>query len=177
MAKRKRDRLHPPDWHNSWQTPKHAFKWINGFIRERYESRFGIDVAASEKNAKCERFFTKEQDALKQSWECTVKTEWAFCNPPYDDIDVFLRKAWTQSCHGVGCVVLIPAFDGTLRWTVWIENKADFVINIGGRLRFGDPDTGEENDQAKFASAFIVYEPKSYSDTFVRTTKWIIRRF
>lgn len=45
-----------------WATPQDFFDRLNA------EFDFDIDVCASPENAKCERYFTKEQDGLSQSW-------------------------------------------------------------------------------------------------------------
>lgn len=46
------------------------------------EFHFKLDVCAIASNAKCTKFYTKEQDALKQHWHSEpVHTIWM--NPPY----------------------------------------------------------------------------------------------
>lgn len=43
---------------------------------------FALDAAATDKSAKCNRYFTPETDGLKQPWD--VPPGYAvFCNPPY----------------------------------------------------------------------------------------------
>lgn len=56
-----------------WTTPQNLFDELNA------EFHFTLDAAASPDNAKCERFFTAEQNALRQNWG----GETVFCNPPY----------------------------------------------------------------------------------------------
>lgn len=45
-----------------WATPQHLFDELNE------EFGFTLDVCATPENAKCDQFFTKEQDGLKQIW-------------------------------------------------------------------------------------------------------------
>ncbi|MBR2859062.1 MAG: hypothetical protein IKB90_03070 [Alistipes sp.] len=45
-----------------WATPQDFFDRLNA------EFDFDIDVCASPDNAKCDTYFTKEQDGLSQSW-------------------------------------------------------------------------------------------------------------
>lgn len=66
---------------------------------------FSIDVAASDANHKCDRYFTRETDGLEQTW----KGERVWCNPPFSDIGPWLRKAWTEAPHTKGIVMLLPA--------------------------------------------------------------------
>lgn len=57
--------------------------------------RFTIDVAASNHNAKCPRYFTVEDDGLAQTWN----GERVWCNPPYSDIRAWVEKAWQEAAH------------------------------------------------------------------------------
>ena len=79
-----------------WGTPQQFFDNMN--------KRFGpftLDVAASDLNHKCERYFTKQDDALRLTWaECwstskgEVGKDIVWCNPPYGH---GVGK-WVQKC-------------------------------------------------------------------------------
>lgn len=45
-----------------WATPQDFFDKLND------EFNFTLDPCADENNHKCEKYFTKEQDGLKQDW-------------------------------------------------------------------------------------------------------------
>ena len=45
-----------------WATPRKLFDELNA------EFGFTLDPCATPENAKCERYFTKEQDGLSQPW-------------------------------------------------------------------------------------------------------------
>lgn len=47
---------------DNWETPQSVFGALNKAFH------FTLDVCASEENHKCARYFTKEQDGLKQDW-------------------------------------------------------------------------------------------------------------
>lgn len=45
-----------------WETPRNFFDELNA------EFHFTVDVCATPENAKCARYFTPEQDGLRQKW-------------------------------------------------------------------------------------------------------------
>lgn len=47
---------------DEWATPQEFFDKLNE------EFNFQLDVCADQSNAKCQRYFSKEQDGLAQSW-------------------------------------------------------------------------------------------------------------
>lgn len=47
---------------DDWATPQALFDALDRTFR------FTLDVCASEENHKCAKYFTKEQDGLKQDW-------------------------------------------------------------------------------------------------------------
>lgn len=70
--------------------------------------RFGftLDVAAAPHNAKTERFFTRADNGLEQSWA----GERVWCNPPYSNIGDWVAKAWREFENGTDLIVmLLPA--------------------------------------------------------------------
>mgnify|MGYP001680652386 CR=1 FL=1 len=56
-----------------WATPQEFFDKLN------QEFWFTLDPCATPENAKCKKFYTKDQDWLAQSRDNEV----VFCNPPY----------------------------------------------------------------------------------------------
>lgn len=46
-----------------WETPPELFNKLNAIYK------FSLDVAASEKNKKCNAYYDKEKDGLSQAWE------------------------------------------------------------------------------------------------------------
>lgn len=47
---------------SDWETPQEFFDLLNA------EFQFDLDVCANSENHKCDRYFTKEIDGLKQEW-------------------------------------------------------------------------------------------------------------
>ena len=88
---------------NEHPTPLTLFNNIKNTLGVEYD----IDLSASSENTKCDKFWSAEQDALKQVWN--EKFNW--CNPPYskDLQPKFVQKAYKSSLEfGNTFVFLIP---------------------------------------------------------------------
>lgn len=96
-------------------------------LHERFD--FTIDVAASSHNAKLPRFFSIEEDGLRQSWE----GERVWCNPPYSKIGPWLAKAWEEAERAALIVMLLPANRTEQTW--WQEYVEPYRDRLGSRLR------------------------------------------
>ena len=71
---------------SDWGTPQWLFDKLND------EFEFVLDAAASVRNAKCEAFFSKQDDGLSRSWDVGGAV---FCNPPYGrEVGKWVRKAY-----------------------------------------------------------------------------------
>lgn len=129
-----------------WATPQDFFDQLNT------EFSFDIDVCASPENAKCNTYFTKEQDGLSQSWGNTI----CWCNPPYGrEIGKWVQKANISSKNeGSTVVMLLPARTDTKWFHEYIYNQAEIRF-IKGRLKFG----GAVNS-APFPSMVVVFRPQ-----------------
>src|SRR5262245_34742388 len=111
-----------------WPTPP-AF-----FAKLHRSYRFTLDPCATAENTKCELFFTKQQDGLRQSWG----THRVFCNPPYGrEISKWARKCFEASQRGALVVLLVPARVDTRWYHLWVQGKAK-VTFLRGRLKFGN---------------------------------------
>lgn len=88
--------------------------WTPRVFINAVERKFGPlawDLAASAENAKAPRFFTSEQDALKQNWvERCHGLSWL--NPPYGNIARWAGKCAWESTQGWTGLLLVPASVG-----------------------------------------------------------------
>lgn len=110
------------------------------------EFHFELDVCATPENAKCRRFYTKEQDGLAQPWTGRV-----WCNPPYGrEIGKWVKKAFETAAGGFA-VMLLPARTDTRWFHDYIYGKAE-VRFIRGRLKFGD-----SKNSAPFPSMVVIF--------------------
>lgn len=124
-----------------WETPQDFFDTWNARFN------FTLDVCATKQNAKCEKFFTKEDDALTKEWKGVL-----WMNPPYGrEIKAWIKKAYETAQAGDGTVVcLLPARTDTAWWHDYCMKGE--VTFIRGRLKFG----GSKNS-APFPSAVVVF--------------------
>lgn len=130
---------------DDWETPKDFFEKLDKHFN------FEWDLAASNNNSKCSKFFTKENSALKEDWGGL--NGWLWCNPPYGkELRHWVKKA-SESRANV--VMLIPARTDTSYWHDYIFDKAK-VVFLRGRLKF-EVD-GEPKDAAPFPSALVIFE-------------------
>lgn len=125
-----------------WATPQPFFDALNA------EFGFTLDVCATPDNAKCERYYTPEDDGLAQDWG--GNTVW--CNPPYGrEIGKWIEKAAESKTL---VVMLLPARTDTAWFHNYIYQKAEIRF-IRGRLKFG----GAKNS-APFPSMIVIFRSK-----------------
>ena len=126
---------------HDWETPADLFAELDA------EFGFTIDVCATPENAKCDRFYSPDQDGLQQSWAGEV----CWMNPPYGrDIGKWMAKAWTEAQAGAIVVCLVPARTDTRWWHDYaMKGKVRY---LRGRIRFVGARYG-----APFPSAIVVF--------------------
>jgi len=128
-----------------WGTPQNLFDYLDK------QFKFTLDAAATAKNAKCEQFYTKEQDGLLYDWTGTV-----WLNPPYGtQIEHWMRKAHDSAqTTAKAVVVLVHARTDTKWWHHWV-NRASEIWFIEGRLKFvGESGTASS---ATFPSVLVIF--------------------
>ena len=129
---------------DEWETPQHVFDKLNE------EFNFTLDVCATEENAKCKQYFTKETDGLLQQWTPNR----CFMNPPYGrQIKEWIKKAYCASQFGALVVCLIPARTDTRWWHRFVMESSEIRF-IKGRLKFGKSKQG-----APFPSCIVIFKP------------------
>lgn len=126
-----------------WKTPPDLF----GKLREVFP--FTLDAAASENNLRLPRYYTPEQNGLRQPWDA----EWTWVNPPYKNIKRWTLKALEESrLDRANSVHLLPARTGAK----WMQETAfpycKAICFMDKRVQF----VGAE-DPAVFDSCLLVY--------------------
>jgi phage N-6-adenine-methyltransferase len=129
-----------------WATPKALYDKLD----RRFH--FTLDPCATAENAKCPRFFTKEDDGLRQSWA----GERVFMNPPYGkETPVWVKKAREESFeHKIPVVCLVvPRTD-----TAWFQDLVRYAEKLWllrGRVRFENP--GNPGQSPQDPSCIVVF--------------------
>ena len=119
-----------------WETPPEFIR----AVRRRF-GNLAIDLASSGGNAKADRTFTEQEDSLKQEWCDAIKADSiAWLNPPFADIEPWVRKAAEWSADGkrfcrTSILILVPASIGTNWFAKHVHQKA-FVWGLQGRMTF-----------------------------------------
>lgn len=114
---------------DAWRTPEEIYQELNT------EFGFKVDLFASAENAKCEVFFTAENNALEASWH--VLPGPGFANPPYSKVEICLEKAYQESLLGFKSVFLVKA-DTSTKWfrKYW---KLASEVRFRERIQFDPP--------------------------------------
>jgi phage N-6-adenine-methyltransferase len=139
-----RDGWTPDDWATPWP-----------LVRE-LEAEFGafeLDPAATSESAKAPRFFTKTQDGLGQPWAPAH----VFLNPPYSDVETWIRKAILEADRGGLVVAVLPARTDRNWWHDLLTPNAEIRFQRG-RQRFIGPD-GTTIGRPVFATAIAIFRP------------------
>ena len=124
-----------------WETPQDLFDDLDR------EFHFDFDVCAIPENAKCKKFYTPEQDGLRQPLDGTC-----WCNPPYGrDIGQWVMRALFASFGGATVVMLLPARTDTKWFHDYIYKRSEIRF-VKGRLKFGN-----SKNSAPFPSMIVVF--------------------
>lgn len=105
-----------------WGTPQHLFDDLDEIFH------FDLDVCATKSNAKCMRYFTKEDNALDPTnrWETSC-----WMNPPYgrEIRDWIIRARLAEQVNKNSLVVcLIPARTDTRWWQANVGSASAVVF-------------------------------------------------
>jgi len=140
---------------DEWNTPQDLYDELNK------EYGFTLDPCATIDSAKCDKFYTKEEDGLSKDWS----GEYVFMNPPYGrEISKWVKKA--SEARSAVVVCLIPSRTDTKYWHKYIFGKAHKILFIKGRLKFSD-----YKNSAPFPSAIIVFDRMACGGSEIGTYK------
>lgn len=108
-----------------WETPDHIFNPLND------KFHFTLDPCATKETAKCDYYFTKKENGLKQSWNGAI----VFCNPPYSrgNIDLWVEKCYHNRKHQT-VVALLPVSTSADWYQQYVIGNTIFWVDK--RIRF-----------------------------------------
>ncbi len=153
---------------DQWRTPDPLWWGIN--------ARFGpfvLDLFADQDNAKCEAYYTAEDNALAQDWAARLVelNGAAFGNPPYSRASQHDGEYITGMRHIIAHALKMRAAGGRYVFLikaatseVWWPEEADHVSFIRGRVGFDvpvwyRPAPGQpQSSSAGFAAAIVVFD-------------------
>jgi phage N-6-adenine-methyltransferase len=112
---------------DEWETPQELFDKLNKVFN------FTLDPCSTHENAKCNKYYTKEDNGLSKDWSGEI----VFCNPPYgNSISKWVEKCYKEGLKAVTVVMLIPSRTDTKWQHKYIFNNAKVICFIKGRLKF-----------------------------------------
>jgi len=125
-----------------------------------------LDAAASPGHAIAGRYYTTEQDAIKQPWAVDCNGGWIFVNPPFDfdALPVFVQKAYKESTLGATVVCLLPFYKSYdwFRNLIWAYAELRMIQGRVDYQGFGpQADKVAGNSGARpFDSCLAIFRPK-----------------
>ena len=149
---------------HEWETPQELFDELNA------KYHFTLDPCATAENAKCAKYYTKDDDGLTKDWN----GEHVFMNPPYTrQVKHWIKKASEIRNGLVAC--LLPARPDTRYFHDFIYDKDTGIWKaevylLKGRLTFGDA-----TNSAPFPSMIVVYDPANWEKYCIEMIqKWAL---
>lgn len=131
-----------------WGTPK----WLFDELNELY-GPFDLDPCSMEWNAKCETFYTPEDNGLMLPWSGRV-----FMNPPYawNITSLWVRKAALEAQRDEVEIVVgvLPSRTDAAWFHEFIYHRAELRF-LKGRVKFDKPDG--EKGRPRHGSMVVVW--------------------
>lgn len=119
--------------HNSKQDYSTPQDFFNAVVRKFGSIMF--DLAADDQNTKATRWFTEEQDSLKQDWYKIKPAGLLWLNPPFGDIEPWAKKCHDESRQAATILFLTPASVGSNWFADYVLGHAK-ILALNPRLSF-----------------------------------------
>jgi len=119
-----------------YATPWSFMDWvIDEVLVPRGRGFFGIDVCASQDNAKAASWYGEDADGLVCDWK-NIQNGPAWCNPPFKDVSPWISKARYECYeHGILSCVLTHMDHSTEWFRIGMENASDCIL-VNPRINF-----------------------------------------
>lgn len=133
-------------------------EFIAAVKRRLHIDNFWIDLAADKDNAVANLFYSEEDSAFDNPWGMyETAGQWAWCNPPYNDIQPWVYQASLEAKLGANIAMLLPASVGSNYWKEYVEPYA-YQSFLNGRLTFIGCDASYPKD-----CALLLYTPWGFT--------------
>jgi phage N-6-adenine-methyltransferase len=129
---------------NEYGTPQELFDYYDRIYK------FTCDVCATPELAKCRKFFTPDQDGLKQPWRGVC-----WMNPPYQNLGEWVKKAYESALQGTAVVLALLPMLSDANWFHEYASHAEIKL-LKGRLQF---DGGQ--GYTPFSHAIFIFRKRS----------------
>lgn len=149
----------PESTNDQWRTPD----WVFDPLNEAFG--FTIDAAASFTGRKCERYWSKNEDGLKQSWA----NERVFCNPPWtkgqygDWAEKAAEEYFIAQERCPLSVLLLPAKSPETKGYGHVWDAAKYLILPYKRIAYLRPD-GEQSTSPNVYTSISVFTDEEITD-------------
>jgi len=100
---------------------------------------FAFDFAASDDDTVARKWWSALDNALSfdpKEWANVCRQGWGWLNPPFGDIEPWVRLCRDASKRGAHIAALLPASVGANWFRDWVMCEADEVLFLNGRLAF-----------------------------------------
>lgn len=103
-------------------------------------NKFGLDACCIDENIPAEKYYKYgEKDGLKEPWG-----NHTWCNPPFNECQKWVKKAYEESKKGASIVMLIPVRTETAYWHEYILKNPYVEVNF---LRKGYKFLNKNNEE------------------------------
>lgn len=186
---------------DQWRTPDWLFWSVNTLVGGRIK----LDLFTDGQNAKAPRYFTAEDNALKQNWAATLMDiemdeggkPMAFANPPYSiaqdesgdpltGMRRIMAKAAEERDRGAPSIWVVKSATSETWWPAQAFDEdegvqADAIIFIKGRIAFEPPvwyrpaEGVTPPTSAGFGAAILVFDKNINADLKLLDGKYLSR--
>lgn len=164
-------RSRPEDDPNSRYTPRALIHALHREFRFTVDAASALDAPSSQVIG---RFWSRIENGLEQDW----RGERVWCNPPFDDLETWIRKAWAAMAAGCRLVVMLIPANRTEQpfWQELVEKWRDGKFPedgrspapgvalatrfLPGRVQFGHPGNpdGVSVGSPQFGCVLLIWE-------------------
>lgn len=143
-----------------WKTPS--------IFMSAVESEFGkitIDVAASSRNKRCERYFSKKDNALDFGLAWGDGTDIAWLNPGFAKLGIWMRRAYFESQKHTCKLILVMALcsPASLWHNTWARRAREILL-LAPRVPFIAPKGIKQSTNAR-ENCLVVFDQHDYEKT------------